>query len=168
MNRKTASLGGVTTALIYTRVSGREQEREGLSLPAQLADCRRYVQANNWIIGAEFQDVMKGTRDDRPQYQALLTEARQLRRDGQNAVVVGKWLHRLGRRVLESVRCREEFATIGVTIHSVNDGGPVNDFVANIMASTAQYEVQQLGERVSSVWQHTTGLGWAMVGRVPW
>src|SRR5947209_2571163 len=107
MKRKTA-LGGVTTALIYTRVSGREQEREGLSLPAQLADCRRYAQSKDWIIGAEFQDVMKGTRDDRPQYQALLAEARQLRRDGQDAVVVVKWLHRLGRRVLESVRCREE------------------------------------------------------------
>ena len=30
---------------------------------------------------------MKGTRDDRPQHQALLVEARQLRRDGQQAPV---------------------------------------------------------------------------------
>src|SRR5437660_12625966 len=104
----------ITTALLYTRVSGDEQEREGLSLPAQLADCRRYAQQHGWIIGTEFQDVMSGKRDDRPQYRALLAEVRRLRAEGQNAVVVVKWLHRFGRRVSDRVRCWEELDTLGV------------------------------------------------------
>src|SRR5437660_2026820 len=98
----------ITTALLYTRVSGDEQEREGLSLPAQLADCRRYAAAHAWIIGAEFQDVMSGKRDDRPQYRALLAEVQRLRGDGQGVTVVVKWLHRFGRRVLERARSWEE------------------------------------------------------------
>src|ERR1700687_52839 len=99
---RTAKLAdaAITTALVYTRVSGDEQEREGLSLPAQLADCRRYAAAHGWIIGAEFQDVMSGKRDDRPQYQALLAEVRRLRADGQGVTVVVRWLHCFGRRVL--------------------------------------------------------------------
>jgi DNA invertase Pin-like site-specific DNA recombinase len=82
--------------VIYTRVSSEEQEREGLSLAAQLADCRRYVAAHSWVIAAEHQDVMSGRRDDRPSYQALLADVRRLRREGQNVIVVVKWLHRLG------------------------------------------------------------------------
>jgi hypothetical protein len=30
-------------ALVYTRVSSEEQERDGLSLPSQLMDCRQYA-----------------------------------------------------------------------------------------------------------------------------
>ena len=42
MMRKTAKpSNAIATALLYIRASGREQEREGLRLPAQLADCQR-------------------------------------------------------------------------------------------------------------------------------
>src|SRR5438874_13553690 len=53
-------IGGLVTALIYTRVSTDEQAREGLSLDAQLADCRRYAAGLGWVLGAEYQDVLKG------------------------------------------------------------------------------------------------------------
>jgi hypothetical protein len=58
----------ITTALIYSRVSSDEQKREGLSLDAHLADCRRYAARPGWVIGPEFQDVVSGKRDDRPHY----------------------------------------------------------------------------------------------------
>lgn len=159
---------GLTQALDYTRVSSGEQEKEGYSLPAQLADIRRYVAAREWVIGGEFTDVMRGTRDDRPRYQALLTEARRLRAEGKPVVVVCKWLHRLGRKLSESLRCREEFKALGVAVHSVMEGGEVSDLVANIMGSVAEYEVDQLGERVREVNKHLRGNGWAKVGRCPW
>jgi DNA invertase Pin-like site-specific DNA recombinase len=73
-------------ALIYTRVSSDEQAREGLSLDTQIAECRRFVAQNGWIIGTEYQDVMAGTKDFRPAYQSLLTEARTL------STVPRKWL----------------------------------------------------------------------------
>ena len=48
------------TALSYTRVSLDEMAREGLSLPAQLAEARRYAAQRGWVLGAEYQDAMKG------------------------------------------------------------------------------------------------------------
>ena len=75
--RKPTSNGSIVTALIYTRVSTEDQAREGVSLDAQLAECRRYAaQQPGWVLGTEYQDVLSGKRDHRPQYQALLAEAR--------------------------------------------------------------------------------------------
>ena len=72
----------VPVALTYTRVSSEEQAREGVSLDAQLAECRRYAARHGWLLGQEFQDVLSGRRDDRPAYQALLAEVRRLRAEG--------------------------------------------------------------------------------------
>jgi DNA invertase Pin-like site-specific DNA recombinase len=111
---------------------------------------------------------MSGKRDDRPSYQAMLADARQLRAAGKPVVIVVKWLHRLGRRVLERVRCREEIKDIGVTLHSIAEGGELSDLVANILASVAEEEVRQLGERIQAVNQHLVQTGWARPGRPPW
>src|SRR5918997_483028 len=87
----------LTTALIYTRVSSDDQAREGISLDAQLAECRRYAAALSWIIGNEYQDVLSGSRDDRPRYQALLADVRRLRAEGRRVAVVVAALDRFGR-----------------------------------------------------------------------
>jgi DNA invertase Pin-like site-specific DNA recombinase len=158
----------LTIALLYTRVSSDEQGKEGLSLGAQLADCRRYALTHDWPIGGEFQDVMTGKRDDRPDYQALLAEVRARRKDGQDVVVVVKWLHRFGRRVSERVRCWEELDKLEAPIHSVAEGGVVTKLVHDILAAVAEEESRQIGERISDTWQHVTSLGWAKVGRIPW
>jgi site-specific DNA recombinase len=158
----------ITTALVYTRVSSEEQAREGVSLDAQLTECRRYAAQHGWMLGQEFQDVLSGKRDDRPAYQALLAEVRRLRAEGQSVVVVVFRLDRLGRRILERVRCREELKTLGVPVHSVREGGEVSDLVANILASVAEEETRALGERVSASIQHIMAQGWYCPGRPPW
>jgi site-specific DNA recombinase len=146
------------------RVSSDDQAREGTSLDAQLAECRRYALAHEWAIDGEFTDVMSGTRDDRPQYQALLARVRQLRAGRVAVVVVVAALDRFGRRMLERVRCREELKALGVTTHSVREGGEVSDLVANILASVAQEEVARLGMRIRSTWAHLGAQGWRKVG----
>jgi site-specific DNA recombinase len=161
------ALSAVVTALLYTRVS-REEQREGQSLDAQLSECRRYARGQAWIIGREFQDVMTGTRDDRPQYQELLAEVRRLRAEGRAVAVVVAALDRFGRKLLERVRCREELKRLGVPTHSVREGGEVSDLVANILASVAQEESRRLGERVRAVRSHLLDNGWHPVGRAPW
>jgi site-specific DNA recombinase len=154
----------VPSALLYLRVSSDDQAREGTSLDAQLSECRRYVLKHEWAIDGEFTDVMSGTRDDRPQYQALLGRVRQLRGDKVAVVVVVAALDRFGRRMLERVRCREELKTLGVTTHSVREGGEVSDLVANILASVAQEEVARLGMRIRSTWAHLGAQGWRKIG----
>jgi len=162
------SAGELTAALIYTRVSSDDQAKKGLSLDAQLESCRRYVAAQGWMIGAEFQDVLSGTRDDRAGYQQLLAEARRLRAGGRTVVVVVVWLHRFGRRLAERVRCWEEFQALTIPVHSIAEGGVVSELVANILGSVAQEEARQISERVSRTWKHARSQGWHMVGRPPW
>src|SRR5438874_2304101 len=86
----------VAVALLYTRVSSDEQAKEGLSLDSQLADCRRYAASKGWVLGTEFQDILTGKRDNRPDYQRMLADARRLRAEGKPVVIIVKWLHRLG------------------------------------------------------------------------
>ncbi|TMF01535.1 MAG: recombinase family protein, partial [Chloroflexi bacterium] len=94
--------------LIYYRVSSQEQAREGMSEAAQLEDCRRYAASRGWAIAGEYSDRLSGMRDDRPGYVALVAEARRLRTGGRPVAIVVKWLHRLGRKVLEAVNNRAE------------------------------------------------------------
>src|SRR5438874_2054742 len=166
--RDTVQGNGLVTALIYTRVSSDEQAREGVSLDAQLATCRDYAARQGWVLDGEYQDIMTGKRDDRPRYQALLAEVRRLRASGRPAAVVVARLDRLGRKLLERVRCREELKALGVPTHSVREGGEVSDLVANILASVAQEEVARLGRRVAEVRAYVAGNGWKPPGRPAW
>src|SRR5436853_51281 len=84
------------------------------------------------------------SRDDRPDYQRLLADVRGLRAQGQPVVVVVAALDRFGRRLLERVRSREELKALGVSVHSVREGGEVSDLVANVLAAVAQEEVRRL------------------------
>ncbi|MBI3968348.1 MAG: recombinase family protein [Chloroflexi bacterium] len=112
--------------------------------------------------------MLTGKRDDRPQYQALLAEVRRLRADGQSVAVIVARLDRLGRRVLERVRCREELRILGVPTHSIREGGEVSDLVANVLAAVAQEEVERIGARVSETKQHLAEAGWRSGGSPPW
>jgi site-specific DNA recombinase len=159
-----APASSVTTALIYTRVSSDEQAREGISLDAQLRECRHYAARMGWTIGPEFTDVMSGTRDDRPQYQTLMAEVRTMRADGRPTAVVVAALDRFGRRVAERVRAREELAGLNVEAHSVREGGRVPDLVWDVLAAVAQEEVRRLGERVRASRQHLRSRGWKAPG----
>lgn len=161
-------MAAVTEALIYTRVSSDEQAREGLSLDAQLAECRQYAVRRGWSLGAEYQDVMTGTRDDRPQYQGLLAEIRSRRSAGRDVVVVVASLDRFGRRMFERVRSRDELKRLGVAVHSARDNREVSDFEAHILAAVAEEEVRKLGERISAVRRHIVSNGWRPVGTCPW
>ena len=159
---------GLTTALIYRRVSKEEMAKDSVSLDTQLKLCRRYAVERGWELAEEYQDVMTGTRDDRPGYQRLLADIRSLRAAGRDVVVVVSALDRFGRRLMERLRSREELKRLGVATHSVREGGEVTDLVANILAVVAQEEVERLSRRISDVKQHFRGGGWYPVGRCPW
>jgi hypothetical protein len=53
--------------------------RDSVSLDTQLTLCRRYIAGKPlWEVGGEYQDMMTGTRDDRPDYQRVLADVRRL------------------------------------------------------------------------------------------
>ena len=154
-------------ALMYIRVSTEEQERTGVGLGLQRSTCREYIRARKWRAGREFMDVMSGARDDRPDYRALLEEVRALRAHGANPVIVVAALDRLGRRLLESVRCRQEMKALGVAVHSVRDGGEVPDLVANILGAVAEDELRRRRQRMDSALAAVIAAGWHIPGRSP-
>lgn len=158
----------LTTAHLYVRVSSDEQAERGLSLDAQLAECRRYALRQDWVLGQEHVDILTGTRNDRPQYQALLAAVREQRKAGASLVVVVAALDRFGRLLMERVRSREELKALGVATHSVREGGEVSDLVANILAAVAQEETRRMGERVQATWALVRERGWAVNGGPPW
>ena len=87
MKRLAQPAGGVTIALIYTRVSS-DAQRDGVSLDVQLRECRQYVASMGWVIGGEYTDVASGKRDDRPHYQEMLAAIRAMPAQGRRAAVV--------------------------------------------------------------------------------
>jgi DNA invertase Pin-like site-specific DNA recombinase len=159
--------GGLTTALLYTRVSTDEQAAEGLSLPTQQAATRRYASGCGFLVGGEYQDVLSGQRDDRPSYQALLADVRRLRADGQSVAVIVARLDRFGRRVLERARATEEMRRLNVVVHSVAEGGVLPAFVQNVLAAVAEERVKEISEQVSKVRQEASGKGWFFPGVAP-
>lgn len=171
MKRRTGRTdqNGVVHALLYTRVSGAEHQKEGLSLEAQTRATRGYAAIQTgWVIGGEYRDILSGARDDRPQYQAMLAEARRLHGVGNRAVVVVTRLDRLGRHLLEQVRAREELQRMGCDTHAIREGGLLPDLTANILLSVAQDERQRIGVRVAEVRADLVANGWFYTaGRAP-
>jgi site-specific DNA recombinase len=137
----------VTEALLYCRISS-EGQRDGVSLDAQIRETRAYAARQGWVIGREYVDVMSGKRDDRPSYGEMLEDIRHLTAEGKRVAVVVWRLDRLGRRLIERLRCREELKALGVPVHSAMEGGEVSDLVSSILGSVAEEEVRVLGERV--------------------
>jgi DNA invertase Pin-like site-specific DNA recombinase len=156
----------VVHALLYTRVSGAEHQKEGLSLEAQTRATRGYAVLHDWVIGGEFKDILSGGRDDRPQYQALLSEVRRLHSVGNRAVVVVTRLDRLGRHLLEQVRAREELKRLDCDTHVIKEGGVLPDLTAHILMSVGQDERQRIGARVAEVRSDLVLSGWHY-GRPP-
>ena len=156
-------------ALNYRRVSSAEQKIEGLSLAAQAKESKRYIlRFEDWVIGQEFEDVLSGRRDDRVNYQLMLSTIRQLRAQGKRVVVVVVALDRLGRNSLERIRTHREMTALGVEIHSVREGGVIPEFAYNILAAMAQEESRRTGERVKASRAVAREAGWVPVGRVLW
>jgi site-specific DNA recombinase len=60
---------------IYARVSTAEQAK-GYSIEGQLAPCRDYATANQWVVYQEYVDPgYSGTNDKRPAFQAAIQDA---------------------------------------------------------------------------------------------
>jgi site-specific DNA recombinase len=60
-------------ALIYARVSSKDQEREGFSIPAQLKYLREYALKNDFQVLFEFVDVETAKATGRKKFGEMLT-----------------------------------------------------------------------------------------------
>ena len=151
----------------YRRLSLAEQKEEGLSFELQAEEVRRYQALRGWEVGALFEDVESGRHDDRAGYQALLAEAQRQAAGGRRVAITVIRLDRLGRKLLEQVRAREELKGAGVATHSTREGGEVNDLTANVLATVAQNMVDDLSTKIRTTRAAVLERGWLYPGKPP-
>ncbi|MGH2728212.1 MAG: recombinase family protein, partial [Actinomycetota bacterium] len=107
-------------AVIYLRVSTKEQAEEGYSIAAQQAACSRYVADKTWDLVETYTDRGESARTaDRPQFQLMLDR---IREDGSIKFLVVHKLDRLARNVKDYATVREMLEKAGVQLVSVTEG----------------------------------------------
>jgi site-specific DNA recombinase len=76
---KNPSLPSTPQAVIYARVSSKEQEKEGFSIPAQLRLLHEYARSANLNVVREVVDIETAKRTGRQNFEAMLTFFRRTR-----------------------------------------------------------------------------------------
>jgi site-specific DNA recombinase len=97
------------SAVIYARVSSKDQEREGYSIPAQLKLLREYTQKNNLKIEREFVDVETAKMAGRKNFSEMV---RYLEGNPGCRVVIAEKTDRLYRNLRDCLTLEEMDAEI--------------------------------------------------------
>jgi site-specific DNA recombinase len=136
-------------AVIYLRVSTKEQAEEGYSIPAQAEACRRFVADQGWDLADEYVERGESARTaDRPQLQAML--ARLAEDPSIDCLVVHK-LDRLARNLEDHAAIRAALRKAGVQLHSVTESledSASGKLVEGILASIAEFYSANLGQEI--------------------
>ncbi len=145
---------------IYVRVSTVEQADKGVSLDAQQARCREYLQANKHRVSEVYCDAGISAKNlKRPALQTLMQDAE----GGRIAGVVVMKLDRLSRSVSDLIELAELFSLWGVPLKSVSEdfdtGTAMGRMIFNVMGSVAQMERERIGERVKESFHHIKSKG---------
>jgi len=105
----------MTEAVIYTRVSSREQEQEGFSLGAQSKLLREYAQKNGIRIVQAFEDVETAKATGRKQFAAMVAL---LKRNRCCRVLLVEKTDRLYRNFRDAVTLED----LDIEIHFIKEG----------------------------------------------
>lgn len=126
----------------YLRVSDEHRQRDGFSLETQEREIREYARAHGIRLLHVFIDLMSGRRDDRPQYQQLLSV---LKRG--DVVLVFK-LVRIGRDNAERFRLYKDLDARGVELTSVTEPHMTHELMRGIMTVFDSWFLKQLADQV--------------------
>lgn len=131
------------SARVSTLDKGQDPETQLLAL-------RAYAARRGFMPTGEYVDYASGTRDDRPQYQALLAAARKRHID-----VVLVWRYdRFARSTQALVQALKEFHSLGVDFISYQENidttTPQGEMIFTVLASLAQFESALMSDRVKA------------------
>jgi len=153
---------------LYLRVSTEIQVEEGYSLDAQLSRLRAFCVAQDWSVSDVYIDEAISAKDiNRPRLQALL---RDMEGHAFDVVLVYK-LDRLTRSVVDLHALLQVFERYDVGFRSVTEvfdtTSAIGRLFVTIVAALAQWERENLGERVKFGLQELTRQGRWSGGRTP-
>ena len=138
-------------AIIYCRVSGVKQVREGDGLASQETRCREYASYKDYEVVAVFRDDMSGGSAARPGMIAALNFLKKHRRDA--VVVIIDDISRLARNLEAHLHLRTAIANAGGRLESPSiEFGEDSDsiLVENLLASVSQHQRQKNGEQTKN------------------
>jgi site-specific DNA recombinase len=137
-----------TTVVLYARVSSKDQEREGFSIPAQQHALREYAQVHGLTIAQEFVDVETAKQAGRRGFGEMLAF---LRATPVCRTILVEKTDRLYRNIRDWVTIDE----LGIEVHFVKEGIILSDgsrssekFMHGIKVLMAKNYIDNLGEEV--------------------
>ena len=139
-------------AVLYCRVSTKEQVDEGNSLSTQEKTCREYCAKNDYEIAKVFLEQGESAKTaDRTELQKLLTYCAD-KKNGIKAIIIYK-VDRLSRNTDDYSQIRLFLKRYGVEIKSTSEhfeNSPVGRFMENTMANIAQFDNDVRSERCAA------------------
>ena len=136
-------------AVIYSRVSTKEQVEEGNSLATQERNCREYANKNNYAIAQVFIEEGESAKTaERTELQKLLRFCSD-KKQQIKAVIIYK-IDRLSRNTDDYSQLRLLLKRYGVEIKSTSEyfeNTPAGRFMENIIANVAQFDNDVRTER---------------------
>ena len=148
-------------AVIYTRVSTKEQSQEGYSLAAQRDACVEWVASHGGELVAEFCDAGESARTaDRPEFKRLLDE---LRRDRTIDVLAVHKLDRLARNLEDHAAIRAALRKLDVRLVSITENferTPSGQLIEGIIASLSEFYSGNLAQEIRKGQLQKLKSGW--------
>jgi len=138
-------------AIGYTRVSTGRQAESGLGLADQRAQISDAIARKGWTVAHHAEDA--GASGKSMRNRPALAEALAMLDRGDADVLVAAKLDRLSRSLIDFAalveRSRRRGWSLVVLDADVDTSSPAGEFVANMLASAAQFERRRIGERVA-------------------
>src|SRR4051812_26557418 len=140
------------TAFSYARVSSREQEREGYSIPAQRKLLAEYARARGFRIEREFIDIESAKNPGRKEFTKMV---RLLESDTACRIVLVEKTDRLYRNRTDALAFEGLIEKRGAEIHLVKEARVIgkdsrsqDKFMHDIHVAVAKHYVENLKEEV--------------------
>jgi site-specific DNA recombinase len=140
------------TAVLYARVSSREQEREGYSIPAQRKLLAQYARSQGFRIEREFIDVESAKNPGRKEFGNML---RLLGTNVACRIVLVEKTDRLYRNRTDALAVEELIEKRDVEVHLVKEARVIgkdsrsqDKFMHDIHVAVAKHYVENLKEEV--------------------
>lgn len=141
----------MTTAAVYTRVSTVRQAEGDLSLPDQIAQCRRYCEQHGWEVAEVFTEPgASALDDDRPIFQEMIYKATRAEHPFDHIVVHS--LSRFSRDALHSELYIRKLRKAGVGLVSITqdisqDGS--GEFIRKILNIFDEHQSRENAKHVA-------------------
>lgn len=142
----------MSNAIIYTRVSTKNQAEEGYSLAGQEKDCKVFAEMNGYNVSKVFVEKGESAKtQDRTELQNLMKFC-VANKKNIDAIIIWK-IDRLTRDIKDFYSLQEFFTKLNIKVLFAreNNGDSATDkLTRNLMGVLAQFENDQKSERVTA------------------